>query len=103
MPQTEATTQTQETLQEISTHFPGSFLHTVYVEKTKTQEKEKLLEAQLRWEKQVEELNNEKKQQMILQFVKGQVHKMTRVLMKSKTLAHEEKNRILTMMKAFSK
>jgi hypothetical protein len=60
-------------------------------------EKEKILEAQLWRDKQFENLQLSKKQLLIYNFILNQIHKLSKLLMKSSKISADKKNKIIKM------
>lgn len=87
-----------EFLMVLSQHFPSSLLQSVFEENVDKQEKQKLLQAQLWWEKHFDKIKETKSETIVLNFLKNKIRSMTKVVLNSKKLEGDEKQQLIEKM-----
>lgn len=76
--------------------FPTTILAEVFSKKLSWDTKERLIEAEMFRELQVADIEPEKVTGVVHTFLHQQIYKLQRVVMKSKNLSHEDKQKLLT-------
>ncbi len=83
-----------------SNFFPDSLISQVVANKELSdKDQQHLLEAHIRREQQTNKLIGEKKTLAYISFLQGQLHVLEKVILKSKTLTHDQKQEILSQVK----
>ncbi len=87
-------------ISDFSDHYPSSLVAQVTgTTPVEVDEQQRLLEAQLRREQQISKLTPDKKALAIIGFLQTQLHILEKVIIKSKTLSHDEKQQIVAQVK----
>lgn len=87
----------------ISNQFPDSLFNKILNKSIDFQEKETIKDAQMRWEKQIDDLQISKKVELIKNFLLKQIHKMYKIVSKSKNISETDKDNIFKQIKQISK
>ncbi|MBS8122541.1 DNA primase [Candidatus Vampirococcus lugosii] len=67
------------------------------------EEKEKILEYQMRWERQFDQVKTEKKDAILINFFKNQIHKLSKKILKSGNLNDKEKQDFVKKISSLEK
>jgi hypothetical protein len=79
----------------VTWYLQNNFLRKVFENELTWEDVQKLKESQMRWDKQFENMKDKDKEKIIINYLKWQLNKNIRIIIKSKEITDKEKNSLI--------
>ena len=88
---------------ELGSYYPNELLQKTIDNDLTDEQKQNILQNQMRRERQLETLKVDKTQNIIKSFLKNEIHKITKEILRSKNTDSEQKQNLLQKIKEIEK